>query len=156
MSRKGVGGRPSKYDAKYHPQLVKWMKRSGKIDREIAEELEISTSTLYEWANRYEEFSESLRESGNFIDSLVEDSLLKRALGYQVKELERTETEHKDGKVTERLKRTLKHIEPNPTAMIYWLNNRQPGRWRSKVDVETADQKEVRVILSMDGIDEDG
>ena len=41
MSKKGRGGRPSKYDPKYHPQLVKWMARSGKTQAEIAQELEI-------------------------------------------------------------------------------------------------------------------
>ena len=49
MSKKGKGGRPSKYDPKYHPQLVKWMARCGKTQAEIAEELEISEPTLYAW-----------------------------------------------------------------------------------------------------------
>ena len=71
MSKKGKGGRPSKYDPKYHPQLVKWMARCGKTQAEIAEELEISEPTLYAWAKKYPEFLKSLKESGSFIDSLV-------------------------------------------------------------------------------------
>lgn len=152
MRKKGAGGRPSKYDEKYTPQLVKWMARSGKTQKEIADELDITETTLYAWARKYPEFSESLKENGNFIDSLVEDSLLKRALGYTVEELEVTETTRKDGTIGEKVKRTRKHIEPHPTAIIYWLNNRQPARWRNRVEVETQDQKEIRVVLGMEGL----
>jgi transposase-like protein len=152
MSKKGRGGRPSKYDPKYHPQLVKWMARCGKTQAEIAEELEISEPTLYAWAKKYPDFLKSLKESGGFIDSLVEDSLLKRALGYQVEEVEITETTRKDGTVKERVKRTVKYVDPHPTAIIYWLNNRQPERWRNRVEVDTEDKKEIRVIVGMEGL----
>jgi hypothetical protein len=67
--------RPSKYDEKVTPQLAKWMRRSGLTDTQIAEQLDISESTLNEWKKIHPAFSESLKESANFVDSLVEDSL---------------------------------------------------------------------------------
>ena len=35
---------------------------------------------------------------------------------------------------------------------IYWLNNRQPERWRNRVEVDTEDKKEIRVIVGMEGL----
>lgn len=75
-------GPKSKYDPKIHPQLVKWMCRSGLTNEQIAEELHIHKETLLKWAKENTELADALKTSRNFIDSLVEDALLKRALGY--------------------------------------------------------------------------
>ena len=75
-------GRQSKYDKNLHPTLVRWMVRSGLTDEEIAQELGIHHSTLYRWKDKHPEFRKAFDETKPFIDALVEDALLKRALGY--------------------------------------------------------------------------
>lgn len=132
--------RPSKYDPKVSPQLAKWMRRNGLTDEQIAQELGVAKSTFNLWQEKHPEFSEALKGSRRFTDSLVEDSLLKRALGYTIKEVqiesERTVILGTDGKerpaVIRKVKRIKKHVLPDVTAQIFWLKNRQPDRWRDK------------------------
>lgn len=123
----------TKYDPDITPQLAKWMRRSGRTDKQIAEELGIARCTLSLWKKEHKEFAAALRESGNFIDSLVEDSLLKRALGYEVIE---EEFERLPGLRQVRVKKKRKHIPPDVTAQIFWLKNRQLARWRDKQEHE--------------------
>lgn len=134
-------GRPSKYDPKVHPQLAKWMARCGLIDVQIAKELGIAKSTLNLWKRDYPEFAEALREPKNLVDSLVEDALLRRALGYEVEETEVTADKKGQASGAQeqpkgRVKKLRKHVPPDTTAAIFWLKNRQPGRWRDKQEHE--------------------
>ena len=126
----------TKYDPKTTPQLVKWMARSGLTETEIATELDINPSTLTRWKQRYPELVEALKESRDFVDSLVEDALLKRALGYEYEEVKMIATQ--DGK-TRRVEKTKKMVVPDTTAQIFWLKNRQPEKWRDKPQPDATD-----------------
>lgn len=66
----------------------------------------ISRSTLNDWKNKYPVISDTLKKGKEVVDQQVENALLKEAL---------------DG---------------NITAIIYWLNNRKPDKWRNKRTVE--------------------
>ena len=147
------GGRPTRYDPTYHPQLAKWMMRAGLTIKELAEEFGVADTTVYAWMQKHEEFALAMKESGNFIDSLVEDSLLKRALGYTVEELDETIVEKGNNVVEVRTRRNVRHIPPDVTAITFWLKNRQPARWRDRVDVETVEEKEIKVVLGIKGLD---
>jgi transposase-like protein len=117
----------TKYDAEQTPQLAKQYSRDGLIESEIATKLGIAESTLYEWKNKYPEFAEAIKEGKPVVDSKVEDSLLRRAMGYEYEETKIIAT--KDGKAT-RVEKTKKFIPPDVTAQIFWLKNRQPEKWR--------------------------
>ncbi|MCI8915639.1 MAG: transposase [Oscillospiraceae bacterium] len=112
--------------------LVAGWAREGLTDEQLAEKIGIAASTLYDWKNKYSEFSEALKKGKEIVDIQVENALLKRALGYDFQE-ERVERSDKDGvKVIQ----TLKHIPPDTTAQIFWLKNRRPDKWRSKPAAE--------------------
>ncbi len=136
----------SRYDPNTTPQLVRWMARSGLTEVEIATELGINPSTLTRWKQRHPALVEALNESRNFVDSLVEDALLKRALGYEYEETKMVATQ--DGK-TRRVEKTKKSVVPDVTAQIFWLKNRQPERWRDKPQPDTDDDplKELANVL---------
>lgn len=146
-----AGGRPSKYDQRYTPQLAYWMARDGLTDKEMAEKLEIAESTLHEWKNRYPEFSEALKKGKELIDHQVEDTLLKRARGYDYDEVKREHSETPDG-TTQKIVKITKHIPPDVTAIIFWLKNRRPEKWRDKQEIdhtskgEKLDKVEINII----------
>lgn len=119
------------------------MARSGLTEAEIAAELDINPSTLTRWKQRYSELVDALNVSRDFVDSLVEDSLLKRALGYEYEETKMVATQ--DGK-TRRVEKTTRGIVPDVTAQIFWLKNRQPGRWRDKQEVEHSGDVGVKIV----------
>lgn len=131
--------RPSKYDPLVTPVLARALAREGRTDEEIAARLEppVGVTTLNRWKLEHPEFREALKEGKAIVDARVEDSLLRRALGYTVTDT-RLEARADDfgrpmkgGKVI----KTTRQVSPDVTACIYWLKNRRPRAWRDRQDV---------------------
>ena len=108
--------------------LLEGWARDGLTDEQIAGNIGINTSTLYDWKNKFSEISEALKKGKEVVDIQVENALLKRALGYEFQET-RVEKSDKDGT---KIIQTLKHIPADTTAQIFWLKNRRPDKWRDK------------------------
>lgn len=104
--------------------------RDGLTDEQIARNMGIAESTLYEWKNKYSEISQSLKRGKEVVDYEVENALLKRALGYMVKEEKLT----KDGEVIE----LEREVPGDVTAQIFWLKNRKPDKWRDRPETDKA------------------
>lgn len=130
---------------KYHDWLtedalirIQGWARDGLTDEQIAKNMGINVATLYDWKKKFSNFSEALKRGKEVIDRIVENALLKRALGYKY-----TEVTIEAGIET---KRVIKEVAPDVTAQIYWLNNRKPGEWRNrrehdvKLDVDRSDR----------------
>lgn len=118
--RKNKGGRPSPYDSRIHPVIARAGARNGSTGAQIAAMLGIRESTLYEWAKKYPKFSESIKEGREFADGLVEDSLFRRATGYDFAD------------TLPSGKKAKRHVVADVTAQIFWLKNRKPAKWRDK------------------------
>ena len=103
----------------------------GNINKEIANKMGINNATLYEWQNRFSEFADAIKKGKKVIDEQVENSLLKRAMGYQYEE-ETWGTNHEGDMVV--VKRVIKSQAPDVAAQIFWLKNRNPKEWRDKVE----------------------
>lgn len=118
--------------------LIKGWARDGLTNEQIANNLGINVSTIYDYQNKYPEFAEALKKGKEIIDYEVENALLKRALGYNYEEKTYEKTYNKElDKYTETLiKRVTKQVAPDTTALIFWLKNRKPQQWRDKIDVE--------------------
>lgn len=135
-----------KYESVVKPKLTlveKWA-RNGATDIEIAKRLGIGETSLYKYKKLHLEFTEALTRGKEVVDTEVENSLLRRALGYEA--IEKTE-ELINGRLVV-TKKVTKHVAPDTTAMIFWLKNRMPGIWRNKEDVAlNIDDKDVGVVL---------
>lgn len=112
--------------------------RDGLTDEQIAENMDISRSTLNEWKKKYPDISDTLKRNKEIVDVEVENALLKRALGCTVTETVKElhvniETGQEELVVT---KVVTKDIAPDTTAQIFWLKNRRPDIWRDKQNVE--------------------
>lgn len=112
--------------------------RDGLTDEQIAYNMGISVKTLYNWKEKHLPILQSLKKGKEVVDRLVENALLKRALGCTCKEI--TKELFIDKKTgTEELKITKvveKDVPPDTTAQIFWLKNRKPEQWRDKRQVE--------------------
>ena len=65
----------------------------------------------------------------------AEDALLRRALGFQQKEVYSEDlVDKKTGEQLEMLKRRVvsKEVAPDVRALLFWLKNRCPQRWSEK------------------------
>ena len=119
--------------------------RDGLTDEQIAGKMDIGVRTLYEWKNKHSQISQSLKRGKEPVDIEVENSLLKRALGYEYEEI-KEEYEHNN--LTKRVV-TKKEVIPDVTAQIYWLKNRKPDKWRDKREDEPdeADEADTPKII---------
>lgn len=103
--------------------------RDGLTDEQIAKNIGISRSTLAEWKKKYPDISDTLKRGKEIVDCEVENALLKRALGYTYTE---TRVKRECGKITEEIT-VEKVVVPDVAAIIFWLKNRRPDKWREKV-----------------------
>lgn len=118
--------------------------RDGLIDEQIANNIGIHPSTIYDWKKKYPEIAEALKKGKEVIDREVENALLKRALGYKYKEITYERIENMevdpDGKINmepgTKIKTVIKEVVPDTTAQIFWLKNRKPQQWRDKQEID--------------------
>lgn len=134
--------RPSKYDPVITPVLARALAREGHTDEEIAERLDppVGVATLNRWKKTYPDFSEALKQGKSVVDAQVEDSLLRRALGFTTTETRLEAKSDEFGRPLRggRVIKTTREVPPDSTAAIFWLKNRKPGQWRDKQDIAVA------------------
>jgi len=123
-------GRPSEYRPEYAEKVYKLCLLGAK-DKEIADILGIAESTLNLWKQEHAEFSESLKRGKDEADANVANRLYQRAMGYEHPEDQIFQYQGKPVIVP-----TIKHYPPDPTAAIFWLKNRQRGKWSDKQEIE--------------------
>ena len=121
--------------------LIEGWARDGLTDEQIAHNMGINTSTIYDWKKKYPDFSNALKNGKEVVDRLVENALLKRALGYSYTE---TKIVHSD-KDGDKVEKTIKEVVPDTTAQIFWLKNRKPKDWKDKQYVE-ADEEALKKL----------
>lgn len=103
--------------------------RMGLTDEQIAKNMGVNKTTLYDWIKKFPDISNSIKKGKAPIDFEVENALFKRAIGYEYEEVETT-IEEIDGKQRKRIKKIKKVALPETSAMIFWLKNRKPEQWR--------------------------
>ena len=112
--------------------LLEGWARDGLTDEQIAKNIGINRTTLYDWKKKETNIADALKKGKEIIDFEVENALLKRALGYEYEE-----EIYENGILTKKVK---KQVAPDTTAQIFWLKNRKKEQWREKVEVVKTDE----------------
>jgi hypothetical protein len=86
----------------------------GATNKDVARAFQINEDTIYTWLQTRPDFSET-QKGKDAADAEVVRSLYRRAKGYEI-----------DGQ----------HIPAHPTAIIFWLKNRQAAKWRDRTEVQ--------------------
>jgi hypothetical protein len=131
--------------------LLEGWARDGLTDEQIAHNIGITTTTLYDWKKKYPQFTEAIKSGKEVVDRIVENALLKSAMGYKFDEVVKERIynpETGESEIVE-VKRTTKDVAPNSTSLIFWLKNRQPAKWRDTKNIDAA----VEVKNPFEGID---
>lgn len=146
-----MAGRPSKYHTHVQPKLmlIEAWARDGLTEKQICDNLDISQESLIQYKREYSELSEALKKGREVIDVMVENALLKAALGYEYEEVTTEYTNLESGEnvyPAEVTKKVVKHAAPNTTALIFWLKNRKPQQWRDKQELEHSGNVGVQIV----------
>lgn len=136
MSKKKGPGKYHEWITEEGLLKIEGWARDGLTDEQIAHNIGIVPSTLYEWKKKHSEISEALKKGKEVIDRQVENALLKRALGYEYEEVRQIVEKDEMGKDRKRIEKTVKQVIPDTRAQIFWLKNRKPAEWRDKQNLE--------------------
>jgi hypothetical protein len=126
-------GQPTKYDSKYSPLLARAICRNKDTtsDEDLAEGLNISLATLYNWKKKFPEFVEAIKEGKREVDIQVENSLFNLCIGKCTKTTEVIDVHvTPKGETVGKKVVTTETLAPNPTAIIFWLTNRRRDAWK--------------------------
>ena len=141
----------SKYEKDF-PLRAQDYARQGLKDTQIAAKLGISEKTYYDYQLKYPQFLQAIKKGKAPVDVMVENALLKRALGFSFME---THTEYKPGEKKEgektepipvTIKRIRKFIPPDVAAAFIWLKNRRGKRWKDRHQLEIPDAIKIQII----------
>lgn len=124
-------GRPTTYREEYAKQAYK-LCLLGAIDKDLADFFEVTEQTINNWKKEYPEFFESIKRGKMIADAEIAEKLYHRAKGYSCTD---TKFATHEGKITDSVE-YVKHYPPDTTAIIFWLKNRQPDKWRDKQDID--------------------
>ena len=138
--------------------LLEGWARDGLTDEQIVKKIDISLSTLYEWKKKYSEISESLKKGKEVVDTEVENALLQKGLGMTKKvqkPIKLKEVKYENGKKVsekERIEYAKEEvfIPPDTAALIFWLKNRRPDKWRDKQKEENDTDNKITIVLGND------
>ena len=97
--------------------LLQGWARNGLTNEQIASNMDIVVSTLWEWRKKSPKIANALKIGKDEADIQVENALYKAAL------------------------------EGNTTAMIFWLKNRRSKEWRDKIQQEITTESAVRLVI---------
>lgn len=97
--------------------LLQGWARNGLTNEQIASNMSIGITTLWEWRKKSPKIANALKIGKDEADIQVENALYKAAL------------------------------EGNTTAMIFWLKNRKPENWRDKIQQEITTESAVKLVI---------
>jgi transcriptional regulator with XRE-family HTH domain len=123
--------------------VEKWC-RDGLTEKQVAKNLGISETTLYEYKNRYPEFVKAINKGKEPFIAEVENALAKRALGFEYEESKTYIKQGKDGEQIRYTEKTKKYQPPDVAACFIILKNKdkdENGKFKwsnnpAKVDLE--------------------
>lgn len=135
--------------------------RDGLTLTQIAERIGIHLDTFADWRREYPEIGKAVSRGKEIVDYMVENALLKRALGYKTKEVKVTiGKKNVGGEFYEVLKETTeKELAPDVTACLAWLNNKKFDVWkrnRDKVVEVTEEDTKLEITINRGNPKKDG
>jgi hypothetical protein len=133
-------GRPQVYRDEF-VELVYRLALLSQDDEDIASFFGIDPKTLYGWDEVHPEFCQSRARGKLIADGEVVVKLHQRAMGYEHEDVHISSYE---GNVT--MTPIIKHYPPDTQAATWWLKNRQPKKWRDKVEVENSGTLTVTTV----------
>lgn len=127
--------------------LLEGWRRDGLSLEQIASKIGVNVATLAKWRVKYDKIGEALKKGREIVDTEVENSLLKRALGYNIflkkpMKIKKDQYEDEIVYVDEEV-----HIQGDVGAQIFWLTNRKPETWQNTQKNKVMIAEETSSIL---------
>ena len=132
---------PSGYKPEFAEQ-ARMLCEKGFTDYELAQFFGVVRQTIYNWMSAHPEFLDSIKTGKEISDERVERTLFERACGYT---FDSEKVFQFQGSIVRA--KTVEHVPPDPTSMIFWLKNRRKEQWRDKQEVEHTGEMTLRELV---------
>lgn len=129
--------------------LLRGWRRSGLTDEQICQKMGIGTTTLYRWKDTYGEIRDALKKGKEICDFEAEEALVSMFTGHYVEDSV-TEINEVDGKQRKHIRKTKHWVEPNVTAIIFYLKCRAGWREQAQEDDSDVMERLAEMIASVD------
>lgn len=142
-------GHPTHYRPEYASQAAKLCARLGATDADLAHFFDVTEQTINNWKTAHPDFFESLKGAKDSLDAQVEQSLFRRAMGWEhdAVKIITVADGNNNGSHVEQVP-YVEHYPGETTAQIFWLKNRQPQRWRDKQELEHSASESLAALIA--------
>ena len=135
----------TKYETHVQPYLknIEWWCREGLTTRQIEKRLKCSKGSIQRYKMLYKELRDAMATGYADANSKVEESLFRKAMGFEYDEVVTEKEKGKRRGVDFELVTTKtihKTIPPDTVACIFWLKNRAADKWQDRRDVRVEKQ----------------
>jgi hypothetical protein len=137
-------GRPSKYTDDIVAKMEMLFRRGFTVV-EVSKIIDISEDSILRWRRNKPDFCKTLGEWKADADIRVEKSLYERACGFEHPE---EKVFCNNGEIITHL--TTKKYPPDYQSMALWLKNRQPDKWRDKIEHEHGGSVSINIVKFSD------
>jgi len=121
--------------------LISGWTRRGLTKEEVAKNIGVNKTTLYDWIRLYPQLDNALKITKDIADCLVENALFKNATGYYYEE---------DAVMGDHIERVKKYVKADTTAQIYWTKNRNSTDWRDRTVIDANVNQQPPLIVPPD------
>ncbi len=135
--------------------IAGWRRQGISIQKIAKDQIGVSQSTFWNWYRENAKLKEACQVAQEICNVQVEQSLFKKACGYDYYE-ERWDLIEGELRLAQRFK---KHMPPDTKAIAMWLYNRMPERWRSMQEpLEATQYKDTvkQIVVAMKKTAESG
>lgn len=130
--KKEKQGRPKYTPSEKHIETARIGAKKGLSEKEISKAIGISYACFQKYKK---DFVGAIKKGHDESDDAncekVENSLLKKALGYTYEEITKETRAGGEFGQTTIERAVIKHVQPSDTAIFFYLVNRKPERWQS-------------------------
>lgn len=124
-------------------EILAGFRREGETLEEIYEgRIGITETTWRRWLAGSEDLRRAMSQTDRYVNYLVEKALLRRALGYEVVEIDEELVEGEMRVV----RRRHRHVPGDTKAQLAWLYSRRPDRWRASQDPRDATAEQLQAV----------
>jgi len=127
----GAVGRPSDYQPEYAEEVFE-LCLAGYTDKMLAEQFQVSETTIGTWKDKHPEFLRAMRRGKGIANGKAALGLYNRAVGMTVPK-QHVSVYEGFATVTD----ITEHLPPDVNAAKFFLKNRLPEQWRENIDLDT-------------------
>jgi hypothetical protein len=128
-------GAPSKYQTEFEEQVFK-LCLLGATDKHIADFFGVCEATINNWKHEYPKFLESIRNGKERADIEIANALYHRAKGCSIKTQKAIKVKIDQYQEKVEVVDLEEAYPPDPVCIKYFMNNRNPDRWKDKTTHE--------------------